>query len=94
MGDVATEWGEPISQEAKEWFSQRLEAKLLKDHGGRLTQKAAVALTIQDMTMRRYVNAKGLQLRASDVAWAWMAQQVREGQVVPVGERVFRPEIG
>ena len=48
VGDVKTDWGEPISQEAMEWVSQHLEAKLLKDHGGRLTQKAAVALTIKD----------------------------------------------
>ena len=94
MGEVETVWGEPISQEAKEWFSQRLETKLRKDHNGRLTQEAAVALTMRDRQMQRYVNAKGLQMRAPDVAWAWVAQQVREGQVVPEGERVFRPEIG
>ena len=93
VGEVETEWDEPISQVAEQWFSQRLEEKLLQDHGGRLTQKAAVALTIKDRHMQRYVNANGLQMRASDVAWAWVAQQVREGKAVP-GERVFRPEIG
>ena len=93
VGEVETEWDEPISQEAKQWFSQRLEEKLLQDHGGRLTQKAAVSLTIKDRQMQRYVNANGLQMSASDVAWAWVAQQVRVGKAVP-GERVFRPEIG
>ena len=33
-------------------------------------------------------------MRASDVAWAWVAQQVRERKAVPEGERVFRPDIG
>ena len=34
-----------------------------------------------------------LDMRASDVAWAWVAQQVRDGRTVP-GERVYRPEMG
>ena len=50
-GDVETEWAEPISEEAKRWFSQHLEKKLRLYHGGRLTQQAAVALTIKDRQM-------------------------------------------
>ena len=83
VGEVETEWDEPISQEAMEWASQHLEAKLLAKHGGRLTQKAAVALTLKDRKLQRYVNSKGLQMKASDVAWSWVAQNVREGKVVP-----------
>ena len=37
VGEVETEWDEPISKEAKQWFSQRLEEKLRRYHGGRLT---------------------------------------------------------
>ena len=93
VGDVETEWDEPISQEAMEWVSQHLKAKLLTKHGGRLTQKAAVALTLKDRKLQRCVNSKGLQMRASDVAWSWVAQKVR-GKAVSEGERVFRPDIG
>ena len=92
VGDVETEWGEPISQEAKKSVSQHLEAKL-KKYGGKLTQAAAVKLTLKDRKLQRYVNSEGLQMRASDVAWAWVAQQVRDGRAMP-GERVYRPEIG
>ena len=60
VGEVETVWGTPISQESKEWFSRRLETKLRTDHEGRLTQEAAVALTIKDRQMQRYVNAKGM----------------------------------
>ena len=93
VGDVETEWAEPISEEAKQWFSQHLEEKLRLYHGGRLTQKAAVALTIKDRLMQRYVISEGLQMRASDVAWAWVAQQVRDGRGAQ-GGTVFRPELG
>ena len=92
VGDVETEWGEPISQEAKKSVSQHLEAKL-KKYGGQLTQAAAVKLTLKDRKLQRYVNSEGLDMRASDVAWAWVAQQVRDGRAVP-GEQVYRPEIG
>ena len=93
VGEVETEWAEPISQEAMEWVSQHLKAKLLTKHGGRLTQKAAVALTLKDRKLQRYVNSEGLQMRASDVAWSWVAQKVK-GKAVPEGEKVFRPDIG
>ena len=92
-GDVETEWAEPISEEAKQWVSRHLEERLRLYHGGRFTQKAAVALPKKDRKLQRYVNSEGLQMRASDVAWAWVAQQVRDGRAVP-GERVYRPEIG
>ena len=82
VGEVETEWAEPISQEAMEWVSQHLKAKL-KKHGGRLTQTAAVAVTLKDKKLQRYVNSKGLQMKASDVAWSWVAQNVREGKVLP-----------
>ena len=41
--------------------------------------------------MQRHVSKKGLQMRAADVAWAWVAQKARDGQAVG---RVFRPAIG
>ena len=87
VGEVETEWAEPISQEAKEWVSQHLEAKL-KKYGGRLTQAAAVKVTLMDRKLQRYVNSEGLDMRASDVAWAWVEQQVREGRVV-LGRKCF-----
>jgi hypothetical protein len=92
-GDVEAEWAEPISEEAKQWVSRHLEERLRLYHGGRFTQKAAVALTKKDRQLQRYVVSEGLQMRASDVAWAWVAQQVMDGRVVQ-GEIVFRPEIG
>ena len=75
-GDVESEWGEPISEKAKQWVSWHFEEKLRRDHGGALTQEAACALTKKDKKLQRYVNSEGLQMRASDVAWAWVAQQV------------------
>jgi hypothetical protein len=92
-GDVETEWAEPISEEAKQWVSRHLEARLQLYHGGRFTQKAACALTKKDKKLQRYVGSDGLQMRASDVAWAWVAQQIIDGAVAE-GETVFRPEIG
>ena len=74
------------------WVSQHLEAKLMK-YGGMLTQAAAVKVTLKDRKLQRYVNSEGLQMRASDVVWAWVAQQVRDGRAVQ-GERVYRPEMG
>ena len=35
VGDVETEWAEPISQQAKVWLSQHLEAKL-GEYGGEM----------------------------------------------------------
>ena len=87
VGDVETVWGTPISQESKEWFSRRLETKLRTNHEGRLTQEAAVEVTKRDRQMQRHVTEKGLQMRASDMAWAWVAQKVRDGQAVG---KVFR----
>ena len=92
-GDEELEWAEPISEEAKLWVSWHFEEKLLRDHGGRLTQEAACALTRKDKKLQRYVVAKGLKMRPSDVAWSWVAQQVMNGTVAE-GEIVFRPEIG
>ena len=91
VGEVETVWGTPISQEAKEWVSWRLEKKLLKNHNGRLTQSAAVEVTKRDKTVERYVEKKGLQMRAADVAWAWVAHKAHRGQTVG---QVFRPELG
>ena len=92
-GDVESEWGEPISEKAKQWVSWHFEEKLRRDHGGRLTQEAACAMTKKDKKLQRYVITEGLKMRPSDVAWAWMAQQVMDGTVAE-GEIVFRPEIG
>ena len=41
--------------------------------------------------MERYVEDKKLQMRASDMAWAWVAQKAHDGEAA--GE-VFRPELG
>ena len=92
-GDEELEWAEPISEEAKLWVSWHFEEKLQRDHGGRLTQEAACALTRKDKKLQRYVAAQGLKMRPSDVAWSWVAQQVMDGTVAE-GEIVFRPEIG
>ena len=92
LGDVETEWADPISQEAKVRVSQHLEAKLEK-YGGKFTQAAAVRVTLTDRWLQRFVKSERLDMRAADVAWSWVAQQVREGRVAQ-GERVFRPEIG
>ena len=94
VGDVETEWAEPISQEQQQWVSQHLEEKL-KEYGGEFTQTAAVQVTLADRMLQRYMKSEGLDMRASDVhvAWSWVAQQIREGRVAQ-GGRVFRPEIG
>ena len=91
-GDVDTEWAEPISEMAKARVSKRQEWKL-KMHGGQLTQAVAVQVTLADRTLQRLVKKLGLDMRAADLAWAWVAQQVRDGRVAQ-GETVFRPEIG
>ena len=92
-GDEELEWAEPISEEAKLWVSQHFEGRLLRDHGGSLTQEAACAMTKKDKKLQRYVLSEGLGMRPSDVAWAWVAQQVMDGTVAD-GEILFRPEIG
>ena len=78
VGKVETEWAEPISQEARKWVSQHLEAKL-KKYGGRLTQTAAVKVTLKDMKLHRYVNSEALEMKASDVSWSWRNRSGREG---------------
>ena len=85
VGDVETEWAESISEVAKAMVSARLEGKLRKN-GGRLTQAVAVKVTKGDRWLHRLV--EDLDIRAADVAWAWVAQQVREGRTAQ-GERVF-----
>ena len=75
LGDVETECAEPISQEAKVWVSQHLEAKL-EEYGGEFTQAAAVRVTLMDTWLQRFVKSERLDMRAADVAWSWMAQQV------------------
>ena len=50
-------------------------------------------VTLADRTLQRLVKKLGLDMRAADLAWAWVAQQVRDGMVAQ-GETVFRPEIG
>ena len=92
VGNAETKWGEPISQKARKALSLHFEAKL-KKYGGKLTQAVAVKLTLKDRWLQRYVISERLDMRASDVVWAWVAQQVLDGKVVP-GERVYRPEIG
>ena len=52
VGDVETEWGEPISQVAKKSVSKHLDAKL-KKYGGQLTQAAAVKPTLKDRKLQR-----------------------------------------
>ena len=54
VGDVETEWAEPILQASKEWVSHHLEAKL-KKQGGKLTHTAAVQVTLADRKLQRYV---------------------------------------
>ena len=87
------EWAEPISEEAKLWVSQHFEGMLQRDHGGSLTQAAACAMTLKDKQLQRYVKAQGLDMRPSDVAWAWVAQQDMDGTMAD-GEVLFRPAIG
>ena len=89
-GEVEKVWGTPISQESKEWISRHLEAKLQKNHEERLTQSAAVEVAKRDMRVERHVTKKGLQMRAADMAWAWVAHKVMGGQAVG---KVFRPEL-
>ena len=84
-------WDTPITQERKDWATQYLEKKLTEKHEGRLTQEAAVALTKKDSNVERIVGKHKLKMRASDLAWAWVAQKIQDGQAV--GE-VFRPELG
>ena len=81
-GDVESEWGEPISEKAKQWVSWHFEEKLRRDHGGALTQEAACALTKKDKKLQRYVVSEGLQMRASDVAWAWVARQCQGSECI------------
>ena len=71
-GDVETEWAEPISEVAKARESKQLEWKL-KKHGGQLSQAVAVQVTLADRTLQRLVKKLGLDMRAADVAWAWVA---------------------
>ena len=89
--EVEKVWGTPITQERKQWVTQHLEGKLLKKHNGRLTQEAAVALATRDRRVERMVTANEQEMRASDLAWAWVAQKAQDGQAV---EGVFRPELG
>ena len=82
---METEWPEPISGVAKARVSARLEGKLRRQ-GGQLTQAVAVQVTKGDRWLQRLV--EDLDIRAADVAWAWVAQQVREGRTAQ-GEKVF-----
>ena len=50
-------------------------------------------MTKKDKKLQRYVEAQGLDMRPSDVAWAWVAQQDMDGTMAD-GEVVFRPAIG
>ena len=61
-------WGTPITPEAKEWTMRHLEAKLLKEHDGKLTHDAAVALAKRDKRVERYVKTHGLEMQAADMA--------------------------
>ena len=54
--EVEKVWSIPISQEGKGWTTRCLEAKLRKDHDGRLTQDAAVELAKRDRRVERYVD--------------------------------------
>ena len=90
LEEVEKVWGTPISQEAKEWTTLHLEAKLLNEHNGRLTQNAAVQMAKRDKKVERYVKSNALQMRASDMAWAWVAHKAHRGQAVG---KVFRPEL-
>ena len=85
VGDVEREWAEPISEVAKARVSARLEGKLRRK-GGQLTQAVAVQVTKGDRWLQRL--GEDLDIRAADVAWAWVAQQVREGRTAQ-GEKVF-----
>ena len=67
VGDIETEWAKPISQEAKERVSKRLEGKLTK-YGGQFTQAAAVRVTLAERWLQRFVKKEGLDMRAADVA--------------------------
>ena len=89
--EVVKVWDTPITEERKNWTTQYFEKKLWEKHEGQLTQGAAVALTQRDRNMERMVDAKGLKMRALDLAWAWVAQKIQDGQAV--GE-VYRPELG
>ena len=89
--EVEKVWGIPISQEGKEWTTRRLEAKLRKDHNGRLTQNASVEPAKSDRLVERYVETNKLQMRASDMAWAWVARKAQNGEAA---REVFRPELG
>ena len=89
--EVVKVWDTPITEERKNWTEQYLEKKLRGKHEGGLTQRAAEALATRDRTMERMVTAKGLKMRASDLAWVWVAQKLQDGQAV---EEVYRPELG
>ena len=55
-------WGTPITPKANEWITRHLEVKLLKEHNGRLTQDATVALAKRDTRVERYVKLHGLDM--------------------------------
>ena len=56
---------------------------------GQHTENAAEALATRDRNMQRKVQK--LDMRAADLAWAWVAHKKQQGQTI--GE-VYRPELG
>ena len=80
-------WGLPITGtlKATECFNK----KLRQDHGGRLTQAAAVAMATRDKNVQ--MKMQKLTTRAADVTWTWVAHMKQTGS--KIGE-VWRPELG
>ena len=71
--EVVEEWDEPITEDWKQCTMDHLEKRLQKYHEGRLTQREAEALTTRDRNVQRMVQIERLAMRASDLAWAWVA---------------------
>ena len=88
--EVAEVWGVPISEQLKDRAMEYFEKQLQRDHGGQLTQQVAEALCTRDRNVQRMVQELK-QVRASDLAWPWMAHKKKQGQSIGEG---YRPELG
>ena len=88
---MVEEWDEPITEEWKQWTMDYLEKRLQTKHEGRLTQRTGEALPMRDRNVQRMAQRERLAMRASDLAWAWVAHKKQKGETI--GE-VCRPELG
>ena len=71
------------------WGMEYFDKKLRRDHGGRLTQAAAVAMATRDKDVQR--RTQKLTTPAADFTWGWVTQ-MKQNELT-IGE-VWRPELG